>query len=207
MNLQENIPYSSENPTTQHPRMNWLKFVIMIIIAVCLVGIGIFVGINISRTTDQNTSQPTSPTQPSAQPTVISLPTASSDKTTDWQTFRNGLYNFELKYPPEYTAVENMKEIEGFMATSKPKGAIQVVVEPTTGNSCRDGLCGVLAKNQLLINDINWDNLGSSEYCDAGMCSSATAVYRTVKDTNRFYIFFYDEDATEEILQTFQFGM
>lgn len=58
----------------------------------------------------QNSSDKTPPTSP----TPISTPVPTSNIPSDWKTYSNERYGFEISFPPEYKALDDTNNLYGY---------------------------------------------------------------------------------------------
>ena len=130
------------------------------------------------------------------QDTQVTVPV---EETADWKVYTNQDFGIEMKFPAEY------KQDSGDTSFSNKNAQVKIRAETVGGGYCFLGLCSENSKDTVLINGINWDYLGSSQYCDAGECSSMQGVYRTTYAGYRYYLIFVGENPEKEILSTLKF--
>ncbi len=115
--------------------------IILIAVIVILVGaVGYFAFVKKSEPVAQQTTPPPTntqspvPQQPSPTPVVV-------NETANWKTYKSDTYNFEVKYPSDWTSKESWSENGGFYYVafgtsnsidSKPLATLRIYPNQTT---------------------------------------------------------------------------
>lgn len=147
---------------------------------------------------------------------IVSNPADASSTAgiSTWKTYTNSTYDFSFQYPPTYTILADQllggsssKYVQVALRDESHGQATYIeIFGETLPNNCYKNLCDLPAKSRLTLDDITWDFLGETTYCDAGMgCTSSPATYRTLKNDMRYYVSFSSTDEAESMLQTFKF--
>jgi len=103
---------------------------IAIVVAIIVIGLISWAGYSLIKPTHKelpknNQKAPSVPSQPPSQP-PSQLPSQPSEVPNDqfkgWKTYRNEKYGFEVKYPGNWTLIENSKEQIGFFEPGHSPG-------------------------------------------------------------------------------------
>lgn len=128
--------------------------------------------------------------------------------TSDWKTYRNVEYGFEVKYAVEDVVTTTSNRGINMKFSVPGKGVYtQLVVEDESDMYCLFALCNVTPVSSVTYGGVHWDYLGANKYCDVGKCTSEQSVYRTVSDKDRYLLLFSGRSKEEEkeVLASFLF--
>lgn len=125
---------SKNNETTTKKPKIWFLLIIILFIILATGAILFTITQRKNQTVSTTPNSPTAPTSSNSSSTAKTL--TSNINTSNWKTYTNTTYGYELKYPPEFWKVEVIKALGETEATSP---------NPTLEHLCQsDVYCGSL---------------------------------------------------------------
>ena len=130
----------------------------------------------------------------------------------NWITYTNDTVSFKVSYPDGYDTVIKTGNRGGsdepsFHLFDDSLPDVEIFRELIGGPYCFDHLCDREVIRQSVVNEILWDYVGESIFCEVGLCSPTYIVYRTIRGDFRYYFFIEKgaEELEKQILATFVF--
>ncbi len=110
----ENFPQSDTEPvdvpTTNSKSISWKNVIIGVLIGAILIGLGAFLASSYFYPNLLNlflNQQPTNSSTTYKTATTSSTPSAQKDETADWKTYTNKTLGFSVKYPSNWSVMED----------------------------------------------------------------------------------------------------
>lgn len=149
----------------------------------------------------------------------ISVPTPNEDTDPEYtgNVYRNERFGFEFVYPENSTLWENdypeKNPRSGWSQaylTLENGAAVEIYAEQVAPAStgirfCHDDLCDREPIEKKTFQNISWDYLGSTTYCDVGECFTSRAVFRTSNGNGVVYVHAPSIESAEVVLSAFRF--